>query len=114
MTDPISRWVNDEPGISAWTPNRFYRYALEQGVSDPKIIANAAALLHLTEEFIRKHPSVPFDRVVEAVIAGMDPELTLTYYQPGIRRLVRIKWRHWWRAFRRSPLKTISALLLRR
>lgn len=114
MTDPISRWVNDETQISEWTPNRFYRYALEQNITDPKVVTNAAALLHLVEEFSRKHPSVPFDRVVEAVIAGMDPEFTLTYYQPGIRRLVRIKWRHWWRAFRRSPLKTISALLLRR
>lgn len=113
MTDPISRWVADETGtpVSQWTSNRFYRYALERGISDPLVVANARALLDLVEDFSTKHPSVPFDRIVEAVIAGMDPELTLTYYAPGLRKLALIKWRHAWTSFRRSPYAAIKKML---
>lgn len=113
MSDPISRWVADETDspVSVWTSARFYRYAVEQQITDPVVVANAQALLTIVEKFVLKHPTVPVDRVVEAVIAGMDPELTLTYYAPGLRRLALIKWRHAWKSLRTSPFAAIKKLL---
>lgn len=115
MVNKIENWINDIDSVQdAWTAKRFYRYALEQGITDPMVIANARALVDLAEDFHKQHPEIQFDRVVEAIIAGMDPDLTLTYYSPGVIRLIRHKWRKFWRNFRKSPYATIKKVLSNR
>jgi hypothetical protein len=103
MSDPLDRWAHDieGPPLEKWTGNRFYRRALEMGITDPRVVANAAALLEVVSNFSDRHPGIPFDHCVEAVLSGLDESATRQYTKLSWINLWRIrlkrKWRQLWR-----------------
>ena len=102
MSDPLDRWAHDMEGppLEQWTSNRFYRKALEMGITDPRIVANAAALLDVVERFSANHPNVPFDHCVSAVLSGLDDSSTRQYTKLSWINMWKIrlkrKWRKYW------------------
>jgi hypothetical protein len=102
MSDALDRWANDieGPPLEQWTANRFYRRALEMGITDPRVVANAAALLDVVEKFSDRHPHVPFDHCVEAVLSGLDESSTLRYTELSRWKYLKLRWKrfrrkHW-------------------
>ena len=101
MSDPLDRWANDieGPPLDQWTANRFYRRALELGITDPHVVANAAALLQVVENFSQQHPHVPFDHCCEAVLAGLDESATLSYTSLSWWKYLRLRMKRLRRKF---------------
>lgn len=109
--DRFRRWLedadSDEP-IEHWNTYRFYFRALEQGVTDRRAIANAIALVDAANRFSKDMPNVPYDDIVDALLAGLEPRYYLRW---GIQRwwiICRLVWTQsrfyrWWQLHR--PLK---------
>lgn len=116
MNDQISRWVNDEDGppLDKWTGNRFYARALQENIHDPLVVANALALLDAVEAFADRHPHVPFDSIVDAVLAGVDGSAIFHYTWRRWFRYWQLRTARRWRRYWLSRYDRIRTKLLKR
>jgi hypothetical protein len=86
----LSDWVEDRESVHSkfGGADVFYR-ALEHGVTDRKVIANAIALTEAAAKLSHKYPSVPFDDIAVLIVSAQKRHIFLTY------RLLVLRWHGW-------------------
>lgn len=83
MVDRLRAWLDDDEPIELWSTRRLYYAALDYGVTDRRVIANAMALVDAANAFAKCYPDVSYDQLVNALLLGMQPELYLVW---GVQR----------------------------
>lgn len=88
----IEDWLNDREPYAHWSNRGVATVALELGVTDRRVVANAIALVETACELSNRYPNVSFDALVDGLLNGLHQDAEpYWWYRRWINRV-----KLWW------------------